>query len=44
MTDFQSLEDVLSSPAFGGEVLDVSVDWGDWSNGGSGGSGESNGG
>ena len=33
------LEDILWHPALSGEVLDVSIDWGDWSDGGSGGSG-----
>ena len=33
------MEDILWCPALGGEVLDVSINWGDWSDGGSGGCG-----
>ena len=39
ITDFQCLEDVFGSFAFGGEVLDKGIDGGDGSNGGSGGCG-----
>ena len=41
ITDFQCLEDVFGSFAFGGEVLNVGINGSDGSNGGSGGSGES---
>ena len=41
VTDFQRLEDVFGSFAFGGKVLDVGINGSDRSNGGSGGSGGS---
>ena len=41
ITDFQCLEDVFGSFAFGGEVLNVGINGSDGSNGGSGGSGGS---
>ena len=39
IANLQGLEDILSGPAFGGEVLDVGIDGGDGSDGGSGGCG-----
>ena len=36
IANFQSLEDIFSGPAFGGEVLDVGINGGDGSDGGSG--------